>query len=120
MFKNTEFDFTYPKKIANSTIEGEFLTDFPKINYKKICILMGANASGKTSLGKIMCSINNYLVGKDVKSFSDSICDKKKNAETEIIYITPQSKEIHKLLIKFNVERLIFEQHTVCKLKKNL
>jgi hypothetical protein len=44
MFKNTEFDFTYPKKIANSTIEGEFLTDFPKINYKKICILMGANA----------------------------------------------------------------------------
>ncbi len=118
MFKNTEFDFTYPKKIANSTIEGEFLTDFPKINYKKVCILMGANASGKTSLGKIMCSINNYLVGKDVKSFSDSICDKKKNAETEIIYITPQSKEIHKLLIKFNVERLIFEQHTVCKLKK--
>jgi len=118
MFKDTEFDFTYPKKIANSTIEGEFLTDFPKINYKKVCILMGANASGKTSLGKIMCLINNYLAGRDVKSFLDSICDKNKEASTEIIYIVPQSQEIHKLSIKFNVDRLIFEQHTVCKLKK--
>ncbi|WP_164707585.1 ATP-binding protein [Bathymodiolus thermophilus thioautotrophic gill symbiont] len=118
MFKDTEFDFTYPKKIANSTIEGEFLTDFPKINYKKVCILMGANASGKTSLGKTMCFINNYLAGRDVKYFSSSIGDKKKSASAEIIYITPQSKEIHKLLIKFDINRLIFEQHTVCKLKK--
>ncbi|CAB5503772.1 hypothetical protein THERMOT_1851 [Bathymodiolus thermophilus thioautotrophic gill symbiont] len=118
MFKDTEFDFTYPKKIANSTIEGEFLTDFPKINYKKVCILMGANASGKTSLGKTMCFINNYLAGREVKYFSSSIGDKKKSASAEIIYITPQSKEIHKLLIKFDIDRLIFEQHTVCKLKK--
>jgi AAA15 family ATPase/GTPase len=50
LFKDTEIDFTYPKKIKNSTIEGEYLAEFPNINYKKVCIFMGANASGKTSL----------------------------------------------------------------------
>jgi hypothetical protein len=34
MFKDTEIDFTYPKKIKNSTIEGEYLAEFPNINYK--------------------------------------------------------------------------------------
>ncbi|SHN92331.1 hypothetical protein BHECKSOX_518 [Bathymodiolus heckerae thiotrophic gill symbiont] len=118
MFKGAEFDFTYPKKIRNSTIEGEFLTDFPKINYKKVCILMGANASGKTSLGKLMCSINNYLLGREVDGIPKTIYDKNKNASVEITYITQEAKNIHQLTINFNQESLVSEIYKSNKLKK--
>ncbi|SMN10935.1 hypothetical protein SPBRAN_1110 [uncultured Candidatus Thioglobus sp.] len=118
MFKDTEIDFTYPKKIKNSTIKGEYLEEFPNIKYKKVCIFMGANASGKTSLGKVMCSINNYLMGGPLENIAKVICDKDKEASVEVVYVTPKTKQIHKLIVKFNQEGLIFEQYRVCKLKK--
>jgi ABC-type cobalamin/Fe3+-siderophores transport system ATPase subunit len=34
---------------------------------------MGANASGKTSLGRIMCEINNYLAGRPVEDTPSKI-----------------------------------------------
>ncbi|PCH85724.1 MAG: AAA family ATPase, partial [Piscirickettsiaceae bacterium] len=118
MFKDTEIDFTYPKKINNSTLEGEFLKDFPNIKYKKVCIFMGANASGKTSLGRVLCAINNYLAGRPIESFPDKICQKNRSARFEVIYITPETKQIHKLTAEFNTQGLISEQYHVCKLKK--
>ncbi|MDC9727017.1 MAG: hypothetical protein PSN35_04180, partial [Candidatus Thioglobus sp.] len=118
MFKETQFDFTYPKKTTNSTIKGEFLTEFPKINYKKVCILMGANASGKTSLGKVMCSINNYLWGRSVEGIPETMCNKDENASIKMIYVTPETKEIHKLIVVFNKDGLIKESHQVQPLKK--
>lgn len=118
MFKDTEFDFTYPKKISNSTIEGEFLEEFPKINYKKVCILMGANASGKTSLGKLMCSINNYLLGREINGVPEAIRDKSKNASIELTYITQETKNIHQLSISFNEKSLLSEIYRFNKLKK--
>ena len=118
MFKDTEIDFTYPKKIINSTIDGEYLKDFPNIHYKKVCIFMGANASGKTSLGRVMCAINNYLAGDSLKEVAETICDKDKNASAEVIYITPETKKIHKLTAEFNQNGLVFEKYQVCKLKK--
>jgi len=119
MFKDTELDFTYPKKIKNSTLEGEFLDDFPNIKYKKVCIFMGANASGKTSLGKVMCSINNYLLGRDFTGAPETICDKEKKASVEVIYISPNSHKIHKLIIEFDGYKLVSENYSVCKLKKS-
>ncbi|PHS72981.1 MAG: hypothetical protein COB22_03615 [Cycloclasticus sp.] len=119
MFKDTELDFTYPKKIKNSTLDGEFLKNFPNIKYKKVCIFMGANASGKTSLGKIMCSINNYLQGRDFRRVPETICDKEKNASIEVIYVSLDSHNIHKLKIEFNCDELVFESFSTCKLKKS-
>lgn len=119
MFKDTEFDFTYPKKIKNSTIENEFLIDFPKIHYKKVCILMGANASGKTSLGDVMCSINNYLCGNSLKEVKKTIFDKEKNASVEVVYITPDTETIHKLIVNFNTTGVTGEIYHNCKLKKS-
>lgn len=119
MFKDTELDFTYPQKIKNSTIAGEFLDGFPNIKYKKVCIFMGANASGKTSLGKVMCSINNYLRGRDLKGIPAAICDKEKKAGVEITYISPDIHKIHKLTVEFNLEGLVSENYRVCKLKKS-
>ncbi len=62
-FRNFEIDFTYPKKIVNSIIEEEHLPGRPNFRYKKAVALMGANATGKTSLGKAIQRIVDCLNG---------------------------------------------------------
>ena len=51
-FDDFEINFTYPKKVVNSMIDDEYLEGRERFRYKKAVILMGANATGKTSLGK--------------------------------------------------------------------
>ena len=53
-FKNFHLNLTYPKKIVGSPIPDEYLAGHPNFRYKKINIIMGANASGKTTLGKML------------------------------------------------------------------
>ena len=53
-FNDFEIDFTYPKKVVNSIIEEEHLAGRKRFRYKKAVILMGANATGKTSLGRVL------------------------------------------------------------------
>ena len=60
-FDDFNIDFTYPKKIVNSFIESENLEGRERFRYKKAVILMGANATGKTSLGKALLRIFNYM-----------------------------------------------------------
>lgn len=60
-FKETELDLSYPRKIKDSPIEYEFLEEADNFRFKRVCILMGANASGKTAFGKVLCSIINLL-----------------------------------------------------------
>ena len=51
-FNDFMINFTYPKKIVNSIVERENLAGRERFRYKKAVVLMGANATGKTSLGK--------------------------------------------------------------------
>lgn len=60
-FDNFHINFTYPKKIINSLIEDENLKGRERFRYKKAVILMGANATGKTSLGKALLRIFGYM-----------------------------------------------------------
>lgn len=70
-FQNFKINFSYPKKIVNSSIENEYLIGKPNFRYKKLNIIMGPNASGKTSLGNALAAIFNFLfkwnfkLGKD-------------------------------------------------------
>lgn len=56
-FEDFKINFSYPKKIENSSIKDEFLKDRPNFRYKKVNILLGANSTGKTSIGKAMMAI---------------------------------------------------------------
>lgn len=58
-------NFTYPKKIVNSIIDGENLEGRERFRYKKAVILMGANATGKTSLGKALLRIFEYMANSN-------------------------------------------------------
>ena len=60
-FADFNINFSYPKKIVNSIIENEHLAGRPNFRYKKVVLLMGANATGKTSLGKALSKIFKYV-----------------------------------------------------------
>lgn len=60
-FMDFHINFSYPKKIVNSIIENEHLAGRPNFRYKKAVILMGANATGKTSLGKALLRIFKFI-----------------------------------------------------------
>lgn len=60
-FENFEINFSYPKKVVNSFIENEHLKDRPRFRYKKAIVLMGTNATGKTSLGKVLLKVFTFI-----------------------------------------------------------
>lgn len=86
-FHDFTLNMSYPKKIVNSTIEGEYLKNFPNFRYKKVIILMGANASGKTSLGKVMLDIFNFIDKKEFGRIVERIADKSKKAFFSVDFV---------------------------------
>lgn len=75
-FKNFQMNLTYPKKIVDSYIRDEHLEDRPNFRYKKVNIIMGANASGKTSFGYILMGIFNFISKKNHVFITDKINDR--------------------------------------------
>lgn len=85
-FEKFNIDFTFPRKLSRSIIENECLVYAPKIKYKRVNIIMGANASGKTALGKFLCSVQNFLIGRSC-TFINNVYDKDKKASFKIIFV---------------------------------
>ena len=85
-FDDFHINFTYPKKIVGSIIEDEFLEGRQRFRYKKAVVLMGANATGKTSLGKALLHII-----KSVKESNEAILreltDSDSKAEFQIDFV---------------------------------
>ena len=86
-FRNFRMSFSYPKRIANSYIEGEYLRDMPNFRYKKIVVLMGANASGKTSLGQMLNRIFSFMMKKNIDRLLSSVCDRSQEASFVLDFI---------------------------------
>ena len=79
-FNNFEADFSYPKKLVKTTLESEYLKDYPNIRYRKLNIIVGSNASGKTSLGKAIWKVFSFLLNKEAKILTDIISNPNKDA----------------------------------------
>lgn len=84
IFDDFKMNLSYPKKPVNSTIPEEHLTARPNFRYKKIVILMGANATGKTALGRIMMGIFNFISRKEYSAIVPYIEDPGKDASFSI------------------------------------
>ncbi len=97
-FSDTEIDFTIKREIKDSTIEGEYLQERPNFRFKRVCIFSGANASGKTSLGKILNYIQ-LFIGKPYIEIGE-INDKDKPATLKVEFVLPQTNTIHYLFVK--------------------
>ena len=60
-FDDFGINFTYPKKLVKSIIGDEHLDGRERFRYKKVNVLMGSNATGKTSLGRALLKIFSYI-----------------------------------------------------------
>lgn len=90
-FKNFHMNMSYPKKIVDSTIEGEFLAERKNFRYKKLNIIMGGNATGKTSFGKLIMGFANYVKDGDYKRFMKVIDDRSKRATLKIDFVAQEN-----------------------------
>ena len=106
-FQNFSMNMSYPKRIVNSFIKDEFLSEHPNFRYKKIVILMGANATGKTSLGKMLNHILNFIARRNSDSLIDAIADKNNPAYFSIDFIPEEvcfSNRPEKLYLLYRLE----------------
>lgn len=104
-FDDFYVDFSYPRKVNSSTIDYEFLEERPSFNIKRFCVIMGTNSSGKTSFGKVLCGIENFIVKKEITDLlKKGICDKDKSASFEVKFVTPSDLKFHSLSLEFNAE----------------
>lgn len=83
-FQDFSLNFSYPKKIVNSSIEGECFETKPNFRYKKVLVLMGANASGKTSIGRLLLSILNFINKKEAEKILKHVKDPQKETSFSI------------------------------------
>lgn len=79
-FRDFHVNFSYPKKIVNSYIENENLEGLPNFRYKKVNIIMGSNATGKTSLGRIILSIFVLIGERNIDIITRHISNEDKTA----------------------------------------
>jgi len=80
LFNDFELCTSYPKKIVDSGIGEEHLDGFPNFRYKKLVILMGPNASGKTAFGHILLSIFHFINSKEYNKIVELIEDNNREA----------------------------------------
>ena len=84
LFNNFSLNLSYPKKIVGSAIEEEHLAGRNNFRYKKVIILMGANATGKTALGKALRGIFNFIARREYAIITELIEDPKKDASFSV------------------------------------
>lgn len=87
LFKNFEINMSYPKKIVGSSIAEEHLNGRPNFRYKKLIVLMGANATGKTALGRIMMGICNFIQKKEYGAIIGLIENNERAARFEMDFV---------------------------------
>ena len=91
-FKDFEIDMSYPKKTVKSSIESEHLHRYPNFRYKKVNIIIGSNASGKTTLGKAMMNILNFITTKRTGELEASIRDNTRPASFTFDFVDREYK----------------------------
>ena len=104
-FEDFKINFSYSDNIKNSSIKDEFLKDRPNFKYKKVNILLGANATGKTSIGKAMMSIFNFFNKKEISKVTQYIRDIKREVSFSIDFILDEKNILYRVNFKFKKEK---------------
>lgn len=100
-FNAFRINFSYPKKIVNSTIDHEHLKDCPQFRYKKAVILMGANATGKTTLGRALLRIFSFIGSGNPAYLTQMISEKDRPSRICIDFVNTD-RVLHRMVVKSN------------------
>jgi len=101
-FRSFHINMSYPKKVLHSAIPDEYLSERTNFRYRKLNILMGANATGKTSLGREITNIFAFIVRKDYLSLTNDIADKSIPASFTIEFVPDDHFELYRLSTTFD------------------
>lgn len=100
-FADAELNLSYPRKLVNIPLDGEHLSGRTRFYYRKVCIITGGNASGKTSLGRILLGIQIFLRTKELRPSSFRINEKNSDASLEADFATEDFKH-HRIYVRFS------------------
>jgi ABC-type oligopeptide transport system ATPase subunit len=131
MFKNFELDLTYDRKINHPLATDDVLFEGSRIRVRKNIIVMGANASGKTTFGKLLCAILNFIRGRNLDNEEFSLSkiqyDKTKDASFEMEFVIGDTAYLLKASFRdFNLHReevytqKIHKSYNIRKLREKL
>lgn len=101
-FRNFHLYMSYPKKVVHSTIVDECLKGRTNFRYKKLNILMGGNATGKTSLGRVMADIFAFISRKEYLALVNDISDQSRPAFFSIDFVPDGKLELYQLKTVFD------------------
>lgn len=110
MFRDFFIDFAIKRKYKHSLAQNEMLFEGSKINVRKKLIILGGNASGKTTLGRLLCAVQYYLIGREMDRYinlKDKIYDKKKPGTFKVEFAIKE--EAYSLECVFNENGIIKE-----------
>ena len=117
-FIDFSMNFSYPRKINNSLITEEHLKNYNNFRYKKLNLLMGSNATGKTTFGYLLMYTLNYIYKDTQDKLLDCVNDKSKTAYV-ILDLVLEHKESYHLVrydIKINPDKSITKKISNCKI----
>ena len=107
-FKNFDINFSYKKKLPTSSIDNEYLEDYPNFRFKKVNVIMGCNASGKTAFGKMLMAIMNFIKYKREKLLLEGITNSKRKATFRIDFAIRNGKKYFLYTLEAGIKENIF------------
>ncbi|AIL32396.1 AAA family ATPase [Basilea psittacipulmonis] len=125
-FDNAELDLTIQREPKRSIIDAEYLEERPKFRFKRVCILSGANATGKTNLGRLMHSVQHFVVSHEIEPMATYlkkiVSDASKKASVQLEYVTPIDNKLHLLeiiLLPENTSKALLIKYRAILIPKN-
>lgn len=115
-FRDFSINFSYKRKLNKSTIPYEYLEDYPNFRFKKLNILMGSNASGKTVFGKMLRAISNFIEYRNPLYLIETVnfIDKKANFKLDFVSSNFEKKKVLSQLevtiLKNTIERIEYNE----------
>lgn len=119
-FKNFKINFSYKKRIPTSLIENEYIEDHPNFRFKRVNVLMGCNASGKTAFGKMLLGIVNFIKYKNEKVLLKGIANHRKKASFRIDFVIKQKEGYFLYSLECEIKDKTFNSLKVNKVSLNL
>ncbi len=101
LFSNFSVNMSYPKKPVKTRIPEENLALRPNFRYKKLIVLMGANATGKTALGRVLMGLFNFIDKKEYHHITKLINNKFQPASYEMDFV-PDGENLYRIRVEIS------------------
>ena len=73
MFRDFCLDFTVQRRSSHFLSQNDALFNGSVISVRRKLLILGGNASGKTTFARLLCAIQNYLIGREMSKYLNLI-----------------------------------------------